>query len=195
VLQETIHIHTQLVLQPLPLEKLQTIVWRLRLQLQVQQKDVPPASAQRRKLTAKKTKAQAEPDFSDPYTASHSVLFKAVANPVGLLAVPKVPTDWKTLDVDSMLADGGKLKAVKTLFGGDAEQAHKAVQALLQNKNVIVRLMTGDPVGADGEMDAAEAEGQSADVSEVSEDVLCHPFGTSVLQAQQGSRAAVQRCR
>ena len=191
LLQETIHIHTQLVLQPLPLEMLQTIVWRLRLQLQVQKTDVPPASAQRRKLTAKKTKATPEPDFSDPYAASHSVLFKAVASPVGLLALPKVPTDWKTLDVDSMLADGGKLKAVKALFGGDAEQAYKAVQALLQNKNVIVRLMTGDPVGADGGLDAAEAEEQSADVSEVSEDALCHPFATSVLQAQQGSSAAL----
>jgi hypothetical protein len=188
LLQETILIHTQLVLQPLPLDKLQTILWRLRLQLQVQKTDVPAASSQRRKFTAKKTKAAAEPDFSDPYTASNSVLFKAVANPVGLLVLPKMPADWRALDVHSMLAEGGKLQAVKALFGGDAEQAYKAVQLLLRNKNVFVRLMTGEPGGGDGGTEAAEAARQGSDLSEVLEDALCLPSAASVLQ--QGSSAA-----
>jgi hypothetical protein len=192
VLQESILIHSQLVLQPLPLQKLQTMLWRQRLQLQAQVAGGAQSSAQRRKLTAKKHTGQAEPNFSDSYTAAHCLLFKATANPIALLTVPSVPASAESVDIKEMLADGQGLWSLKALFGESVEDAAKAVQALLKDKNVVKRLLNA-PGTADG---ANAADGEAAGdgrFAAVEAGQLKGPPGLEghVPQQQEGSSAVL----
>jgi hypothetical protein len=161
--QESIAIHTKLVLQPLPLQKLQVLLRQLLLSgsssttatftLGFSSSAAAAAATQRRKLKGRKSKAsmfdpsaisKSESLHTEMTALSSSVLFKAAGDPFDLLAVDPPANSSALLDMDSLLT-GSRLQTVKALFNGDVDQAAKAVSIMLSQPKAKQLMAGSDP--------------------------------------------------
>lgn len=152
VLQENIVVHTQLVLQPLPLRKLQAALSQLQLPDSTAGSSSstfsPTAAAvtARRKVKVRKSKAR----MFDPNAVSKSekweaeiqelcstALLKAAASNAedseGILHVPNPGLSPALVDMEGLL-EGSRLQSLKALFNNDVEHAASVVQVLLSRR-------------------------------------------------------------
>jgi len=165
-LQETTLIQTRLVLQPLPLVKLQALLQQLLhqgLQSSSTASSMPRGILQPKKARSKKAEQQNE----GVLRLSSSVIFKAVDNPADLLTVLNPTCSSAYADMEHML-QGSCLQSLKQLFNGDVQQAAKAVGALLARPLSMQLMQTAGTAAApasEGMADAAEATAASLDAA------------------------------
>jgi hypothetical protein len=198
-LQESTFIHTQLVLQPLLLHKLQGVLRQLLLQTTSSSSAggggthaalaASAALAGRKRLKAKrpsKAKQQQDheqhPEYEDVLGCA---LLKAVQNPAPLLTLPVPTVASCNVDMDSLLG-GSRFKSVKTLFSGDVAQAAKALSSLCSQK-MSQQLMAGE---APSESAAAATEVHSDDMQSSSIDFDLWPRHSTSQPATAHAAAA-----
>lgn len=177
MLQESIAINTKLLLQPLPLQKLQALLRQLLLSASSSTtasftlgfSSSAAAATQRRKVKVRKSKAsmydpkavsKSESLHTEMTALSSSILFKAAGDPIDLLTLTPPSNSSALLDMDSLIT-GTRLQTVKALFNGDTDQAAKAVSIMLSQPKAKQLMTAGDPaVSAAAPEAGAEGTGQ-----------------------------------
>jgi hypothetical protein len=181
-LQESTVIHTQLVLQPLLLHKLQGVLRQLLLQQSSSSSAgnsstgaalaaAAAALKGRKRLTVKrpsKAKQQDQKQIAGMEDLLGSALVNTVNNPQALLTLPVPPVASCNIDVERLLG-GSCFKSVKALFSGDVAQAAKALSSLCSQK-VSQQLMTGEAPSDSAAAAAAAEEVHSDDLQSCSAD-------------------------